>query len=283
MKVLLGDNPFFGVNHKVGSKQLAEESFRFAQAVEVLSEAERLGFDRLMITNHPTIKSLLDLTDASELSNLRLAFVLPYPHKYNDLVAKKGYLGLVKYLSKGNFGYLVFNIHKLFKFRRAQDHIVNMITNAELASLAKHRSKVEYVCLHNILVDIYVASGNVSALEAFIVHVKKLGLKPVLITQNLLALNKVLRIKTGYTICFSYNPLGYMVNPSIDLVDEFLAKAAQPIPELWAMQIMGSGVVGLDDALENTSTKKNISGILYATTKKERIAELFAKVQKYKT
>mgnify|MGYP001403264830 CR=1 FL=1 len=278
MKIIMGDNPFFGVNHKVGSKVLDDENFRFKQALAVLKEANSFNCNNLMITNHPTICKFLDLMDANKLSNLKLAFISPYPHKYNDLVAKQGYFGLLKHLLRGNFKYVLLNCYKLFNFKQAQEHIVKMICNSELASLGKHKTKVEYMCLHNILVDMYVASGNYHALEAFIQHVQDLGLKPVLITQNIIALSKIMRKREGYTICFSYNSAGYMVNPNIAQVDKFLDDNTKLLPSLWAMQIMGSGVINLDDALQKVLNKNKFSGILYATTKKERVTELFNKV-----
>jgi hypothetical protein len=69
-----------------------------------------------------------------------------------------------------------------------------------------------------------------------------------------------------------------MVNPNIAQVDKFLDDNAKLLPSLWAMQIMGSGVINLDDALQKVLNKNKFSGILYATTKKERVAELFNKV-----
>lgn len=282
MKVIIGDNPFFGVNHKFGSKPLEEENFRFKQALDVLVESSRSNCNSLMITNHPSISKFLDLMDSNDLVNLELAFVAPYPHKYNDLVAKKGYLGLAKYLLNGNLKYIFLNAYKMLNFNKAQEHIVRLICNSELESLGKHRAKVRYVCMHNILVDMYVASGNFIALEAFISHVKSLGLEPVLITQNFITLNKVMRSNKGYTVCFSYNSAGYMVNPSIELVDKFLENNTDSLPDLWAMQIMASGVVDLDDALDKISENNYFSGVLYATTKTERIIELFAKKEKLK-
>lgn len=278
MKIIIGDNPFFGVNHKVGSKVLDDENFRFKQALEVLTEANNFNCNHLMITNHPSICKFLNLMDANKLSNLKLAFIAPYPHKYNDLVAKGGYFALLKHLIRGNFKYALLNIYKIFNFKQAQEHIVRMICNSELESLGRHKSKVEYMCLHNILVDMYVASGNYLALEAFVQHVQDLGLKPVLITQNITALAKIMRKKDGFTICFSYNSAGYMVNPNISQVDKFLDDNAKSLPNLWAMQIMGSGAINLDDALKKILNKNKFSGILYATTKKERVAELFNKV-----
>tara|TARA_B100000963_G_scaffold334365_1_gene327515 strand:+ start:2376 stop:3212 length:837 start_codon:yes stop_codon:yes gene_type:complete len=275
MKVIIGDNPFFGVNHKIGSKALEDESIRFKQALEVLTEAKNFNCSNLMITNHPNISKFLDLIDRNNLSELELAFIAPYPHKYNDLVAKEGYLGLAKHLLAGNFKYIISNFYKFFDFKRTQDHIVRMVCNSELESLGAHKSKVRYMCLHNILVDMYVASGNYRALEAFVHHVNDLGLEPVLITQNIVALTKIMRINKGYTICFSYNAAGYMVNPSINIVDNFLDEESTSLPNLWAMQIMGSGAVNLNDALSKVFAKNKFSGILYATTKKERVTELF--------
>lgn len=281
-KVIIGDNPFFGVNHKVGAKPLDEERERFSQAIEILKLASDHGCNRFMVTNHLGLQTLLNLIDANGLQKIKLAFIIPYPHKYNDIVARGGYWALLRYLLKGNLWYLVKNIISLPSLRHSQENIVRMIVNAELASISKHVSKVEHVCLHNILVDMYVASGNSKVLEVFIEYVNSIGIKPVLITQNVEALCSTLRIKEGYTVCFSYNPLGYMTNPSLASVDKFLAQSKTARPQFWAMQIMASGAASLGAALEKTLKNKSIDGILYATAKKERVTEFFNKFKKYK-
>lgn len=279
MKVIIGDNPFFGVNHQHGSKPLDNEAIRFQKAVDVLAEAKMHNSNHLMITNHPSILKFLDFIDENNLNSIRLAFVAPYPHKYNDIVANKGYLGLIRYLLKGNSLYILKNLLSFLNIRNAHNHLVKMICNSELSSLGFQKSKVEYMCMHNILVDMYVASGNISALKTFVKYTISKNLKPVLITQNIIPLCKALEdFHEDYTICFSYNTAGYMVNPSLDEVDIFLKNNEKKLPNLWAMQIMGSGILDLDHALQATKRNK-FNGILYATTKRKRITELFNKIQ----
>ena len=73
MKIIIGDNPFFGVNHKVGSKKLASETERFEQASEVIKEFKINGVDEIMVSNHPSLQSFLD-----KVPPCNIHFVIPY-------------------------------------------------------------------------------------------------------------------------------------------------------------------------------------------------------------
>ena len=108
MKIILGDNPFFGVNHLTGSKNLDTEEIRFHNACDVILSAINSDIDLMMLSTHPTYKNLLKkISEKIEKSNLHfnLALVVPFPHTLNNIVAENGYIGLIKFLG-------IFNIFK---------------------------------------------------------------------------------------------------------------------------------------------------------------------------
>jgi hypothetical protein len=72
--------------------------------------------------------------------------------------------------------------------------------------------------------------------------------------------------------------LGYMVNPSLKHVDDYLINFNKPNVELWAMQVFASGTLSTDQALTK-NLLSNFRGIVYATTKESRVAEFSGKIK----
>jgi len=274
MKIIIGDNPFFGVNHKVGSKKLASKTERFKQASEVIREFKINGVEEIMVSNHPSLQSFLDTVPSCDIH-----FVIPYPHKYNDIVAVSGYFGLIRYFLRG---FSLQSFHKiLFNFIRLDfnEIFIRLMIASELKCIGKYKNRVKSLCLHNILVDLCIASGNVSILKSFHKICKELRIRPVFITQNIRALIESMP-DIDYTGCFSFNSKGYMVNPSIDEVLSYLNKNTN-LPKLWAMQIMASGSINNDEAIQFISKFNYFEKVLYATTKKQRVTDFVSLFKKY--
>ena len=273
MKIIIGDNPFFGVNHKVGSKKLASETERFEQASEVIKEFKINGVDEIMVSNHPSLQSFLD-----KVPPCNIHFVIPYPHKYNDIVAVSGYFGLIRYFlngfSLGSFHKILFNLIRL----DFNEIFIRLMIASELQSIKKYKDRVESLCMHNIFVDMCIASGNISILKSFHKVCSEMKIRPVFITQNICALIESMP-DIDYIGCFSFNSKGYMVNPSIDEVISYL-KNNTNLPKLWAMQIMASGSIGNNEAIQFISKFNYFEKVLYATTKKQRVTDFISVFKK---
>ena len=93
MRIILGDNPFFGINHassnkdKVSGKKMRDVFIAAAECelrVIMMSRHE----DHFDVVLHALQQAR---SDGKELD---VALVAPLPHRYNDIVASKGYLGL---------------------------------------------------------------------------------------------------------------------------------------------------------------------------------------------
>ena len=96
MDFILGDNPFFGVSHRVGSKELEDQDKRFENASEVIVTSLHRGFSSFMLSSHDEGKELVSRVNArihNTDAKLNLSLVVPYPHTINDLVAEHGYFG----------------------------------------------------------------------------------------------------------------------------------------------------------------------------------------------
>ncbi|MCM8622182.1 MAG: hypothetical protein NFW16_10725 [Candidatus Accumulibacter sp.] len=283
MEIVLGDNPFFGVNHRAGSKPLESEEARFEEAAQVIRRAVEQDIATFMLSTHPGYERLLARADAAvgeAGKTLRIALVLPYPHSLNSLVAERGYAGLLGTIGlPGIFSSGVDLVRSLFPGRRASlVPAFRSLIRAELSRASPGNLQVVYACLHNVVTDIMLASGRVDVLRGFIEASHQLALRPVLISQNPIRLLSR-ELGRNYTACFSFNPLGYMVNPSLQETEQYLLKNEKRLPEgLWAMQILASGACSMEALLQLDSLRA-FDALLYATSRPDRIAPFAAAIK----
>jgi hypothetical protein len=278
----MGDNPFFGVNHRAGSKPLEPEEIRFDAAAAVLESAGRCGVHALMLSTHPGYDRLLSTISrrlAGSDQPLDLALVVPYPHSLNKVVAEQGYAGLARMLGfSGAFKSLLEMLVALKSGR--QTSLVTAFKSVigfELPFCAHDGIRVTHVCLHNVATDILLAVDRTDILRGFRRACEQLGLVPVFITQNPIAL--LSRDLCGpYVACFTFNPLGYMVNPGFEEVTRFLLEFNDDKVELWGMQVLASGVSDAE-SLINCAAFRKFDGILYATTSPARVPDFVSKIE----
>lgn len=280
MKIILGDNPFFGVDHSSGSADLRKEDERFEEAVKVVSRFKSEGGSLMMLSNHPSAPSLMDCLGKAVGGEIEVALVVPYPHKYNDVVAARGYVGLAKKVLMPSLLSLLMAIISFLCRLNYRKWLLRALIDAELRDFKQHRESLKYVCLHNILTDMFIAGSNDELMSDFIDVVRGKGLEPVIITQNPKAVALATN-RNDYTLCFTLNPVGYMVNPGLSEVVRFLQDMGDERPSLWAMQILASGAATTHDALALLRDLSVIDGILYATTKPQRITAFFAEAKEY--
>lgn len=270
-KFILGDNPFFDINHSSGG---ADKGFRpdlFADCIHAYAEN---GGDILMLSAHeehlPDIISTL-----KQYKKLKTALVYPLPHTVNDRVASEGYIGLFKLINlKAIFFAIITVLLKPLvkdKIRKIlyRNMIYHFYKNA-LNNLGFEKSKVSHICLHNIWTDLLLASGDYTILHAFEEAIKKLDLDAVILTQNCtnLVKNYVPALDTTIS-CGSINKLEYMMNDSFQKLSQLPNYTAHRI---WAMQILAGGNIPLPEALLHL--ENNVDRFIYASSKPERIAEL---------
>ncbi len=279
MKILLGDNPFFGVNHRLGSKALDDESERFDTAALVIAAAQTHGIRSLMLSTHPGYDRLLTtaVRALAEPHAFEIAPVVPYPHTINNIIAQDGYSGFLKRLGFRDIAAVTADALRLTGFSRrrgkaALERAFRLIIDVELDCIRKTGFAVRHVCLHNILTDLLLAFGRFEMLQGFINACSRLGLRAVLISQNPAALLSA-PLTGPLVACFSYNKLGYMVNPSIERVVDAIATSDRSNWEMWAMQILAGGGITPEAAMQD-DVLRHFDAVLYATTKPERIGQL---------
>ena len=100
MKIILGDNQFFGVNHfdlKKGEK--SKLKFDTIKKIEVfINDSLEIGLDGFMINSN---KKGYEIVNASEFDSAKeIHYSIPYPHKYASMVNETGMMSLFGYVIK---------------------------------------------------------------------------------------------------------------------------------------------------------------------------------------
>lgn len=276
---VLGDNPFFGVNHSNYASELASESI-----LDVYKCASN-NCKSFMLSPHPGYDSLLSQITEGFDSNqlLPISLVFPYPHTINDLLASDGILEIIKRTNKMNLiAATIKNIFpvifsgKISSFK----NVWGTVLGFELDKISKTSHTVEDICLHNVLNDIFIATDNASAIAGFIECCNDLGYNPVLLTQNIIDTSEfLLRHQLQAVVCGSYNNNGYMVNPKKnEVVDYFLNSSTQ---EYWLMQIFSSGRSNINEVIESLKNIENkYSRLVIASRKSERLLKTIEELKK---
>lgn len=284
MRVILGDNPFFGVNHRTGSKMLDSAERRFGSAAQVMVTAQKGGVRTLMLSTHPGYEDLLVAAGCALPTGhgFEIAPVIPYPHTLNNSIAQDGYLGLIKKLGVGNLASVGLDIVHFMGFFGAREgakleKAFRLAISMEVDKIRALGFVVRHACLHNIITDLLLALDRFDILQGFIDACKRDGLQAVLITQNAVA---VLSANLGgeFVSCFSFNCFGYMVNPSLDKVVNAIKSPRKFGCELWAMQILAGGAVRSEVALRDENLRF-FDAVLYATTKPHRVEEFLGELK----
>ena len=100
MKLILGDNQFFGVNHfdlKKGEQTKSKfENIEKIKSFLFLSMEN--GVDGFMINSNEKGYKIISQTNFD--SSKEIHYSIPYPHKYANIINEKGMLSLLFYVLK---------------------------------------------------------------------------------------------------------------------------------------------------------------------------------------
>ena len=273
-KLILGDNPFFGINHRSGdkAKEYSKIKSDFSVAANVVVEAAKSDITGLMVSTHAELPQMLDVVtrrlEEESYPKPKLSLVVPYAHKLNSVVADKGILGLLTLIRPHKL--VLSGIQDLFAFvfkrRLFPNNMFREFIFSELELVDGY--EVNYICFQNVVTDMILGIDKSNVFRDITSSLQQTNHTPVFITMNPIELDRLL--PEGVPICFHYNLNGFMVQPDLESVQEFIRTTDRP---LWAMGIMASGAVELNRAISDPHLKY-FEKILYATSKPERLSEL---------
>ena len=274
MKVILGDNQFFGINHFDINK--AESVKRqFTSEIEIMNflrSSLKLGLDGYMINSNDIGVSVVESFQNEDL-NTELHYSIPYPHKYASLVNEIGLIGLLILFLKS---FKVRNIFSLinFIFTLNLRYLLPIVIELELPKKFKNSS---FIYLQTIVVDLLLGMPKADLIfKDYAVYIRSKNHTPGFITMNLQKLvNKLEMAGLGEVpliICFNINKSGFNVFPNREEVIATINYIRDYHSEwkLMGMSIMESGSMNSKEPL-NYRTLYNLDYLVFGSSKHENI------------
>jgi len=283
MELLLGDNPFFGIDHL--SQDRARKRMRVLTGYEKISDIMKfvaeLGVRGFVVSTHPQLKHLVKHMETK--TNLLELYdfypILPYAQGYVSKVTEKGIINTMteilstgsnrsglKILFKGSTAYLSKDFEKLLQ----------TLIDVELLPLKSVKKKV--VFLHDVVTDLAISLGMKKPIETFLQHIKdQYSLEPGLVTKNFPMLIRRLEewgIKTP-TIMTSFNPIGYQMNPSREECEKFISNN-----KVIAMNVLAGGYLKPQESFQYLS-QLNLKSVAIGMSTKEHAQDTISSFKKF--
>jgi len=279
--VMLGDNPFFGVDHLSyeRARKRAESFTTFDNAVKVIQCAYDHGMRDMVVGTRPRLPELIQcMKKNSELiDKINFNPILPYAQDYVLKLSEKGLMGTMKellagaglknelkILSKGGFGFLKKDLSELFK----------VLIDVELLKLKD--VKVKTVYLHPILTDLALSLNLKGIFETFCNHLReKYHYDVGLSTKNFPALVDKLKkwdLKID-DIMTSFNKAGFLMNPSKKECEEALSNYGNGVT---AMNIFGGGYYELQETFDYILSLSNLQKVVVGASKVDHVKQTFS-------
>lgn len=275
MKILLGDNQFFGVNHfDLEKGEKSKLKFDTTKKIKsFINNSLEIGLDGFMINSN---EKGYEIINTSKFDNTKeIHYSIPYPHKYASMVNENGMMSL--------FGHLIQNTSFLknliggIKLIATQDlkSITPLALNLEVP---KNLKKGSYIYMQNIITDLLLGMGRGDILIEFMKSVSNMGYKPGIITLNPIMFDKILTNERDadwvkdLVVCFNINKEGFNVFPSLESVESFIA--SEPEYKLMGMSIFASGAANIPISI-NYIKKLKLDYIVFGSSRIENIKSNF--------
>jgi hypothetical protein len=275
MKILLGDNQFFGVNHfDLEKGEKSKLKFDTTKKIKsFINNSLEIGLDGFMINSN---EKGYEIINTSKFDNTKeIHYSIPYPHKYASMVNENGMMSL--------FGHLIQNTSFLknliggIKLIATQDlkSITPLALNLEVP---KNLKKGSYIYMQNIITDLLLGMGRGDILIEFMKSVSNMGYKPGIITLNPIMFDKILTNERDadwvkdLVVCFNINKEAFNVFPSLESVESFIA--SEPEYKLMGMSIFASGAANIPISI-NYIKKLKLDYIVFGSSRIENIKSNF--------
>jgi len=285
-KIILGHNPFFGVNHR-SQKEGIKKAIHFQdinKITEFLSLANSEGYKSMMISTHPLAIDLCRDIRGSYLKN-EITFypLLPYMQKYVRQANENGILAMMNSffsgmgVFKGSALITKAGISKLF------NDIEGLIKTAlEIEFSHFNGLKCERVFLHNALTDLAIGMNMSDPIHIFIDYIEnKLKLKAGFGTLNLpVAINRFDEwdISDPYFMA-PFNKIGHQMNPDLESNCNILNQ--RPDVKILAMSTLASGVLKPDEAFKFLSSIENIDSIVVGVSTEKHLHSTYTTFRQF--
>jgi len=289
-ELLLGDNAFIGVSHLCQEKAKEESSkTQLENKVNVIKAALDGGATGFTFSSHENNLELLTHlydNDKALLEKMNYYILVPYSQSYVRKSNVDGTPALIKSKLRDFFsGQMSVTNAFASLLTLKPERLTGLFLESELVPYFKilPRKNIKAILLHEVLTELFLAFNlmdSIRPLEHYVNTRFKVGFG--LVTRNFSFLHDSL-LKSGYFpeyIMTPINSLGYQMAESKDKVENGI-KDIGGKSKIIAINILASGVVSLDQAVENLiKYNDSIYAITTASTKPQRIFDNFQKLSR---
>ena len=273
-KVILGDNQFFGINHR--SQEKAEEMLqRFGNIdniFEVYDNAFDCGVKAVMLNSNDKAEAICDRFRAQKSRYGDIAWYpsIPYAYKYANMVNELGIFPAInEVLFKGNTAGGVLGIigkGASFVFTRDAMKMIEMLIDVEYKMFRGLNVKVFF--LQNIVTDLLLGYGIKEVFEHFAEYIrKKYNVTPGFVTLNMPLLKSKLE-EWGIedvVICSSINAAGFNMHPSKEEYERVIAANDPSKYQLMAMNVLASGSITVQQSFDYINSL-NLQSVVFGAS-----------------
>ena len=278
-KVILGDNQFFGINHR--SQEKAEEMLkRFGNIdniFEMYDNAFDCGVKAVMLNSNDKAVAICDRFRAQKSKYGDVAWYpsIPYAYKYANMVNELGiFPALNEVLLKGNSagGFLgMIGKGAMAVLTKDGMRMMEMLIDVEYKMFRDLNVKVFF--LQNIITDLMLGYGVKEVFEHFAEYIrKKYKVTPGFVTLNLPYLKNKLE-EWGIddvVICSSINAAGFNMHPSKEEYERVIATNDPSKYQLMAMNVLASGSITVQQSFDYINSL-NIQSVVFGASSKGHI------------
>ena len=275
MKIILGDNQFFGINH-FDLEKGATTKLKFDKTKKIeafINESLSIGMDGFMINSN---EQGYEIVNASKFDNAKeIHYSIPYPHKYASMVNETGMMSLFGHIIKNTS--FIKNLLGGIKLVATQNlkSVTPLAINLEVP---KNLKKGSYIYMQNIITDLLLGIGRGDILIEFIKSVSNMGYKPGIITLNPIMFDKLLKNEQeanwlkDLVVCFNINKEGFNVFPSLNNVEDLII--SRPKYQLMGMSIFASGAANIPHSIDYIN-KLKLDYVVFGSSRLENIKSNF--------
>ncbi|MEM3684048.1 MAG: hypothetical protein QXX17_04945 [Conexivisphaerales archaeon] len=261
-KLLVGDNPFIGVNHlseeRGREKALQLNTYRISKVIDVAFQSGARG---MFFSSHPTMLNVLKFMQQSNYQTpFSLYMIIPDAQSIVRKASQHGMVGLLQSMLQDlNTNSKIRALAQIGLSAILSDpqRILGMYIDYEVSrvrGVIPKSAVLKAVFLHELMTDM-ISSFELSELARFFINtmVEKHHLMPGFVTRNF---PKFLQFSKSQGIPLSevliatpINKVGFQVNPSLEAHERAL-KEVQGVANIVAMNILASGYLSLEEAVE---------------------------------
>ena len=278
-KIILGDNQFFGINHR--SQEKSEEMMkRFGNIdniFEVYDNAFECGVKAVMLNSNEKAVAICDRFRANKSQYGDIAWYpsIPYAYKYANMVNELGIFPAINETifkgnsAKGVLGMMAKGVSAVFT--KDAMKMMEMLIDVEYKMFRDLNIKVFF--LQNIITDLILGYDIKEIFEHFCEYMrKKYKVTPGFITLNLPYLKRKFE-QWGIedvVICTSINAAGFNMHPSKEEYEKVIAANDPSKYQLMAMNVLASGSISIKESFDYINNL-NIQSVVFGASSKAHI------------